>query len=35
VPWVIGYFGYFVTGISRLPRAKRPKVAVRIPIGMG
>ena len=35
VPWVIGYFGYFATGISRLPRAKRPKVAVRIPIGMG
>jgi dolichol-phosphate mannosyltransferase len=35
VPWVIGYFGYFATGISRLPRAKRPNVAVRIPIGMG
>ncbi len=34
VPWIIGYFGYFATGISRLPRAKRPEVAVRIPIGM-
>ena len=35
VPWVIGYFSYFATGISRLPRAKRPHVAVRIPVGMG
>jgi dolichol-phosphate mannosyltransferase len=34
VPWVIGYMGYFVTGVTRLPRAKRPQVAVRIPAGM-
>ena len=34
VPWVIGYFGYFITGVTRLPRAKRPPVAVRIPPGM-
>jgi len=34
VPWVIGYLGYFVTGVTRLPRAKRPPVAVRIPPGM-
>jgi glycosyltransferase involved in cell wall biosynthesis len=34
VPWVIGYLGYFVTGVTRLPRAKRPAVAVRIPPGM-
>jgi dolichol-phosphate mannosyltransferase len=33
VPWVIGYLGYFVTGVTRLPRAKRPQVAVRIPPG--
>ena len=35
VPWLIGYFGYFATGITRLPRSKRPNVAVRIPVGMG
>ncbi len=34
VPWVLGYLGYFVTGVRRLPRGKRPKVAVRIPVGM-
>jgi len=34
VPWVIGYMGYFVTGVTRLPRDKRPQVAVRIPAGM-
>jgi dolichol-phosphate mannosyltransferase len=34
VPWVIGYFGYFATAVRRLPRARRPDVAVRIPLGM-
>ncbi len=33
-PWIIGYFGYFITGVRRLPRSKRPQVAVRIPPGM-
>jgi len=34
IPWVIGYLGYFTTGMRKLPRSKRPSVAVRIPIGM-
>ena len=34
VPWVLGYFGYFATAIRRLPRTKRPGIAVRIPVGM-
>lgn len=34
VPWIAGYAGYFITGVTRLPRAKRPKAAVRIPLGM-
>jgi dolichol-phosphate mannosyltransferase len=34
VPWIIGYLGYFITGVTRLPRAKRPPVTVRIPPGM-
>jgi hypothetical protein len=27
-------FGYFITGVTRLPRAKCPRVALRIPPGM-
>ena len=34
IPWVVGYLGYFTTGMTKLPRAKRPHVAVRIPMGM-
>lgn len=34
VPWIVGYLGYFLTGLRRLPRTKRPEVAVRIPPGM-
>lgn len=34
LPWVMGYFGYFATAITRLPRSARPVVKVRIPTGM-
>jgi len=34
VPWVVSYFGYFATGITKLPRSARPPVRVRIPTGM-
>jgi len=34
VPWVINYFGYFATAIRKIPRAARPHVKVRIPVGM-
>jgi dolichol-phosphate mannosyltransferase len=34
VPWVMGYLTYFITGVRRLPRAKRPQVIVRVPQGM-
>ena len=34
VPWVIGYIGYFATAMTKLPRASRPVVNVRIPTGM-
>jgi dolichol-phosphate mannosyltransferase len=34
VPWVMSYFGYFATAMTKLPRAERPPVKVRIPTGM-
>jgi len=34
LPWVMGYFGYFATAITKLPRSARPAVKVRIPTGM-
>jgi glycosyltransferase involved in cell wall biosynthesis len=34
IPWVIGYLGYFVMAIRKLPRAKKADVKVRIPVGM-
>jgi dolichol-phosphate mannosyltransferase len=34
VPWVMGYFGFFATAITKLPRSARPVVKVRIPTGM-
>lgn len=34
VPWVIGYMGYFVTALRKLPRVAKPTVRVRIPPGM-
>jgi dolichol-phosphate mannosyltransferase len=34
IPWVISYFGYFVTAITKLPRAARPRVTIRVPTGM-
>lgn len=34
LPWVIGYFGYFITAMTKLPRSKRAPVKVRIPTGM-
>ncbi len=34
LPWVIGYFGYFTTAMRKLPRAAKPKVHIRIPVGM-
>ncbi len=34
VPWVMSYFGYFATAMTKLPRAARPPVKVRIPTGM-
>jgi glycosyltransferase involved in cell wall biosynthesis len=34
IPWVVGYLGYFTMAIRRLPRAQKPDVKVRIPIGM-
>jgi glycosyltransferase involved in cell wall biosynthesis len=34
VPWVIGYLGYFVTALRKLPGAEKSDVKVRIPIGM-
>lgn len=34
IPWVSNYFGYFLTAVTRLPRAKRPQVKVRVPTGM-
>jgi dolichol-phosphate mannosyltransferase len=34
IPWVINYFGYFVTAVTKLPRAVRPDVKIRIPTGM-
>ncbi len=33
VPWVLGYFGYFATAVSKLPRSRRPTVKIRIPAG--
>ena len=35
IPWVINYFGYFATAISKLPRSRKPEVKIRIPVGMG
>jgi dolichol-phosphate mannosyltransferase len=34
IPWVIGYLGYFVMAIRKLPRAEKSDVKVRIPVGM-
>jgi glycosyltransferase involved in cell wall biosynthesis len=34
IPWVINYFGYFAMAITRLPRARKPEVKIRIPAGM-
>jgi dolichol-phosphate mannosyltransferase len=34
IPWVVNYFGYFVTAVTKLPRSTRPVVKVRVPIGM-
>jgi dolichol-phosphate mannosyltransferase len=34
VPWVIGYLGYFIMAMRRLPRAAKADVKVRIPPGM-
>lgn len=34
IPWVLGYFGYFATAMTRLPRSRRPAVKIRIPAGM-
>jgi dolichol-phosphate mannosyltransferase len=34
VPWVMSYFGYFATAMTKLPRSARPPVRVRIPTGM-
>jgi dolichol-phosphate mannosyltransferase len=34
IPWVVNYFGYFATAIAKLARSGRPKVTVRIPVGM-
>ena len=33
IPWVLGYFSYFATAMTKLPRSKRPTVKVRIPAG--
>jgi len=33
IPWVLGYFGYFATAMTKLPRSKRPPVTIRIPAG--
>ena len=34
IPWVIGYWGYFVMAIRKLRRAEKSDVKVRIPVGM-
>lgn len=34
VPWVIGYFGFFITALRKLKRSRKPQVSVRIPPGM-
>jgi dolichol-phosphate mannosyltransferase len=34
VPWVIGYFRYFVMALRKLPRSPKVDVRVRIPAGM-
>jgi hypothetical protein len=34
ISWVIGYWGYFVMAIRKLPRAEKSDVKVRIPVGM-
>ena len=33
IPWVLGYFGYFATAMTKLSRNKRPAVSIRIPAG--